>query len=134
MRVVLCPCHGRCRRCDHIFCWGHLPYANHGCRGYNRLLCPPCGVEDAREPRRLDQVNGPDGIKYGLRRAGDFDCGALADDLQTMFGEAVSSGGHPYAAVCAFKNGKEAEVIHEICRRLEVEAVLWTLTEGMDVA
>ena len=70
-------------------------------------------------------------------------CGALADDLQTMFGEAVSSGGHPYAAVCAFKNGKEAEVIHEIYRRLEVEAVyrpleveavLWTLTEGMDVA
>ena len=65
------------------------------------------------------EAAGPKKLRYGLRRAGEYDCGELADGLQVKLPE-VTSGGHPYASVCVFDEEKEDEVIHEIERRLKV--------------
>ena len=68
------------------------------------------------------ESRGPTTMQYGLRRAGDYDCGELADDLQRKWSD-INAGGHPYASVVAFKKQKEDEVKLEIQSRLEVEAV-----------
>ena len=68
------------------------------------------------------QSQGPKTMRYSLRRAGDYDCGELADDLQRKWSD-INAGGHPYASVVAFKAQKEDEVKLEIQSRLEVEAV-----------
>jgi hypothetical protein len=67
------------------------------------------------------EAQGPTKMRYGLRRAGDYDCGELADGLQKKWSD-ISSGGHPYASVCVFDVQKEDEIMREIQLRLEVEA------------
>jgi hypothetical protein len=69
------------------------------------------------------EAQGPTKVRYGLRRAGDYDCGQLADGLQEKWPD-VSSGGHPYASVCVFDASKEDEVKLEIYQRLEVVPVV----------